>query len=298
MIKDRIAIIDLGTNTFNLLIVDKKPNGFDKLHSDKEGVGLGLGGINENRLAPDAMQRGIETLRLFKAKCNEWEVERIKAFGTSALRDATNREVFLGMIRDEIQLEVEIISGSREAELIHQGVKIGYPFSEPALIMDIGGGSTEFIYANAQEIIKSQSFNIGTARIYDKFQLKDPLSQKNIQEIITYLETNTKGFFDDIQTNTLIGASGSFETFYALLTQRVYEENGFEELPTEALYPVLDKMMTSTLDERMKNPFIIPIRKKMGPIAAIKIKWVMEKLAIHTLTISPYAMKEGVIQIS
>ena len=294
--KDRIAIIDLGTNTFNLIVVDRKDTGFDKVWGESIGVGLGLGGINENKIAADAMDRGVETVKHFVAKCIELEVSTIKAFGTSALRDATNREVFLARLRKEADLGVEVISGEREAELIYEGVKIGYPFEQPTLIMDIGGGSTEFIYAGKEGVIKFGSFNIGTARIYQLFDLKDPLSEENISEITAYLEKHTAGFFNDIKASILIGASGSFETFYAIVNKRAYDESGFEDLPAQQLFPVLDGMIASTLEERVNNPFIIPIRKKMGPRAAIKIKWIMEKLGIETLVISPYAMKEGVIE--
>lgn len=291
----RIAVIDIGTNTFNLLVVDKDEQGFEKVFSTKEGVGLGLGGINEGEIAEDAMQRGLETLNRFMAKCSELHVERIKAFGTSMVRDASNKQEFIAKL-NEIGLEMEVISGDREASLIHQGVKMGYPFEEDALIMDIGGGSTEFIYASASEVKKSHSFNIGTARIYQLFDFSDPYTDSEVQQVIDYLETETEGYFHDIDTNTLIGASGSFETFYAVLHLKEYPENEFEDMNGTAVMAVLDDMIKSTYEERLANDFIIPIRKKMAPIAAIKIKWIMEKLNIKTLTISPFAMKEGVIQ--
>ncbi|MBD3636846.1 MAG: hypothetical protein HUJ25_05835 [Crocinitomicaceae bacterium] len=294
---NRIAIIDLGTNTFNLLIVDKKDNGFDKVYSTKIGVGLGLGGINNRTIAPDAMERGLDAVEQFLKKCHELEVSRIKAFGTSAIRDAQNKTEFLSKLKRQFDLETEVITGNREAQLIYEGVKIGYPFEQPTLIMDIGGGSTEFIYADKSDVIKSASFDIGTARIYQSFKLSDPYSLDDVQEVIAYLEERTHNFFDDIKTDILIGASGSFETFYAILNKADYPENEFEDLDTQKLWKILDDMIHSTFEERMANPYIIPIRKKMAPIAAIKIKWILEKLDIKTLTISPYAMKEGVIEL-
>ncbi|MEO9532795.1 MAG: hypothetical protein ABJG68_17375 [Crocinitomicaceae bacterium] len=295
--KKRLGIIDLGTNTFNLLIVDKEDGKFEKIHSTKEGVGLGLGGINDGFIADDAMQRGVETLKRFLQKCKELGVDKTKAFATSAIRDAKNQSEFLEILRNDLDLEVEVISGDREAALIHQGVKIGYPFNLPAVIMDIGGGSTEFIYANQQEVLKAHSFNIGTARIYQKFEFSDPYTKEDVKKVVDYLEEKTAGFFDAIDASILIGASGSFETFYAVMNQREYPEDNFEDMNAQLLLKILDDMIFSSLEERMKNPFIIPIRKKMAPIAAIKIKWIIEKLNIKTLTISPFAMKEGVIQL-
>ncbi|UKN01256.1 hypothetical protein K6119_16125 [Paracrocinitomix mangrovi] len=278
------------------MIVDSKQNGFDRIYGNKIGVGLGLGGINESLIAEDAMYRGIEALKEFVGICNEHQVEKIKAFATSAVRDAANQNDFLQLIEKEVGIEVEVISGQKEADLIYKGVKIGYDFSHPALIMDIGGGSTEFIFADSTKVIKSHSFNIGTARIYQLFEFNDPYNDDDVQKVIAYLESNTKGFFEEVNTDVLIGASGSFETFYAILNKREYPENEFEDLPADKVLTILDEVIYSSLEERMKNPLIIPIRKKMAPIAAIKIKWLMKKLNIKTLTISPYAMKEGVIQ--
>lgn len=294
---NRIGIIDIGTNTFNLLIVDKGEVDYKKAYSTKVGVGLGLGGINEGVITTDAILRGVDTLKDYVAKCNEMGARRVKAFATSAVRDAKNKDEFLNAVQQEMDLEIEVISGEREAELIYEGVKLGYAFKNPALIMDIGGGSTEFIYANKDEVIKSHSFNIGTARIYQLFDFEDPYTRDNINSVTDYLDTNTEGFFEGIQTDVLVGASGSFETFYAILNKREYPENEFEDMEVEDIMPILDEMITSSLDERMKNEFIIPIRKKMAPIAAIKIKWILKKLDIKTLTISPFAMKEAVINI-
>ena len=295
--KERLAIIDIGTNTFNLLVVDRENGMFSKVYSTKEGVGLGLGGINQGILAEDAMQRGFKTLKSFVSTAQEMGTVKMKAFATSAVRDAANGEKFVDEASNQSGLDIEIISGEAEAQFIYEGVKIEYPFHQPTLIMDIGGGSTEFIYANQSEVLKAHSFNIGTARIYQLFDFSDPYSQDDVKQVIDYLEEHTKHFFDDINSEVLIGASGSFETFYALLNQKEYPDDQFEDLPAIELLGILDKMIFSSLEERMSNPFIIPIRKKMAPIAAIKIKWVLEKLNIQTLTISPYAMKEGVIKL-
>lgn len=292
---DRIGIIDIGTNTFNLLIVDRENGSFKKVYSAKQGVGLGLGGINEGVLAADAIERGMTCLKEYQLKCQEFKVQKIKAFATSAVRDAQNKNEFIQLI-NQMGLEIEVITGEREAQLIYEGVKIGYEFEKTSVIMDIGGGSTEFIFADKVSILKAHSFDIGTARIYQLFDFSDPYSTDDIAQVNAYLDKNIGTFFDTMEAEVLIGASGSFETFYALLNQTEYPENEFEEMDANKVMKVLDEIISSSLAERNLNPFIIPIRKKMAPIAAIKIKWVLEKLNIKTVTISPYAMKEGVIK--
>jgi exopolyphosphatase/guanosine-5'-triphosphate,3'-diphosphate pyrophosphatase len=296
-LNQRIAIIDLGTNTFNLLVVDKSASDFEKVFSTKEGVGLGLGGINKKIITNEAIDRAVMTLEGFLAHCDKLDVDKVKAIGTSAIRDANNKDEFLKSIDSKLNLTVDVISGEREAELIYQGVQMGYTFLEPTLIMDIGGGSTEFIYADGDGVISTKSFNIGTARIYQLFDFNDPCTKEDVEKIVNYLDENTADFFDDIKTNMLIGSSGSFETFYAIVNDKSYPDLEFEAIDSYLLNEVLENMIYSSLAEREKNDHIIPIRKKMAPIAAIKIKWIIDKLKIKTLTISPFAMKEGATQL-
>lgn len=291
----RIAIIDLGTNTFNLLVADKDGSNLKRILSTKDGVALGLGGINENKLSNDAMERAMLTLTHFCATCHDLRVESIFAFGTSALRNATNSSELIDRAKEELNLIIQVISGNREAELIYKGVASGYEFKSADLIMDIGGGSTEFILAGPNGIEKAESFEIGVSRIYQLFTFSDPMTEVDCQKIIAYLEKATGNFFDDMTCKRLIGASGSFETFYKLAYQTEFPEDVFVTMQMEEVHTSLDKIIRSTQKERDENPLIIPIRKKMAPLAAVKTKWIIDKLAMEQLVISPFALKEGVI---
>jgi exopolyphosphatase/guanosine-5'-triphosphate,3'-diphosphate pyrophosphatase len=291
----RIAIIDLGTNTFNLLIIDKTVNSFKEVYSTKVGVGLGLGGINENRIHEDAAARAIATLKLYKEKADALNVVKFFAFGTSAIRNATNKTEFIERIKSEVGIDIVEISGQREAELIYKGVTIGLKEDDPFIVMDIGGGSTEFIFGNKKELFTAGSFEIGASRIYQAFNFSDPYTSEDCQEIENYLEKGVGDFFDTIQTNQLIGASGSFETFYELLSNKDYPDHEYVYLPKAELMAALERIIYSTKAEREINDRIIPIRKKMAPIAAVKIRLIIRKLNIQKIISSPYSLKEGVI---
>lgn len=293
--KKRIAVIDLGTNTFNLLVAEKDHTGIKRIISTKDGVALGLGGINENRIPEDAMERGMVTLAKFCELCRENGAARIYAFGTSALRNAKNAAVFLDRAKKELGLTIEIISGGREAELIYKGVASGYTFKQAELVMDIGGGSTEFILAGPGGIEKSGSFEIGVSRIYQLFQCADPMTPEDCRKILDYLENAAGDFFRGMKCTRLVGASGSFETFYKLAYNREFPDDQFVTMSIDELQKGLDHIIASTQKERDKNPLIIPIRKKMAPLAALKTKWVVDKLHIKELVISPFALKEGLI---
>ncbi len=292
----RIAIIDLGTNTFNLLIVDKDEKGFNQVFSTKIGVGLGLGGINENRITEDAIERGLKVLKEYRDISIDQGVSSIHAFGTSAIRNASNKEDFLKRAEEETTIEITVLSGEEEARLIHEGVALGYQFKKPAVIMDIGGGSTEFIFTKDKKVKKAGSFEIGAARIFQKFSFADSFSDEDCKIIENYLNEGVGDYFDLEDATVLIGASGSFETFYELIYEQDYPKGEFVEIDLEKFEESLSYIIKSTKAERENNPRIIPIRKKMAPIAAIKIRWIIRKLNIQQIVISPYALKEGVIE--
>lgn len=290
----RKAIIDLGTNTFNLLIAEVSEGTFQILHSEKDGVAIGMGGINENTIAPASWDRAIKTLMKFKKVCSEHNVTSIRAIGTSALRSANNAQGFVDEVGFCTGINIEIISGLEEAAMIYDGVCWSYDFSKEGVIMDIGGGSTEFVWANNQGIINALSLDIGVSRMYQSLTLSDPLTQEDIFLIEQWLEEKVNGALDNKNCDLLIGASGTFETFYELHFQRPFTSK-LEALKIEKsdLEAIIQEIIDSTLLEREQNEFIIPIRKKMAPIAAVKTRWVMKKLGVKEILISPCSLKEG-----
>jgi exopolyphosphatase/guanosine-5'-triphosphate,3'-diphosphate pyrophosphatase len=293
----RTAVIDLGTNTFNLLIADVNSDGFTIIHSEKEGVALGMGGINKNTISPDAFERGLTTLRHFKSICSQNNVQVINSFGTSALRGAENAIDFVQQIHSELAITVSIISGEKEAELIYKGITWSYDFQLPAMIMDIGGGSTEFIFANKNGIIEKVSLDIGILRIFQLFTFSDPFNKEDIQKVKDWLDEKSGNFFKGKKQEVLIGASGTFETFYEMIYQKEYTEKiKAEEVSLESLLKVTNDILNSTEKERDTNEMIIPIRKKMAPIAAIKVQWIIEELGIKRVFISPCSLKEGALK--
>ena len=290
----RRAVIDLGTNTFNLLIADTQTR--QVLFQTKEGVALGMGGINEKRLSPAAIQRAFEALQKFKDKCDTLEVNAIRAIGTSAMRDATNANELIEKVATELKISIEVVSGLQEAELIYKGVALSHTFDEPALIMDIGGGSTEFIVADLKGPIWAHSFDIGVSRLFQLFDYQDPLSIQDIERVENYLNQHCAHFFKQQLPKVLVGASGSFETFYELMAQAVFDPQGAAvQVEASAFKFMLDQIICSTQAERNTNPHIIEIRKRMAPLAAIKTRWVIKAAQIKNIYISPYSLKEGVL---
>ena len=294
--KNVSAVIDIGTNTFNLLIASRTKNGLDILESHKIAVSLGMGGINEGILAADAIQRALNAFETFQDILSNYPLAHPTLIATSAVRDAKNSTEFIALVYERFTWEVTVVSGAKEAALIYNGVGLCYDFKERTMIMDIGGGSTEFIEANKDGVCSEVSLNIGVSRLYQGFSVNDPFSEADVMRIESFLEDSSNGFFDYIDIPVLLGSSGTFETFYELMYRKPFPKgNQIVELELLSFTSMLDELIYSSLAERNENEFIIPIRKKMAPFAAVKTRWVLRQIKPKRILISPYSLKEGVL---
>ena len=298
----KIAVIDLGTNTFNLLIRDTTDD--SEYYKDKISVRLGQGGMGPGKeISPQAKERAFEALENFLAVIEKNQVQRTKAIATSGVRSAVNGPEFVEEIKAKYNLEVEVIDGNREAELIFQGVKhaLALP-AETALIMDIGGGSTEFILSKNEEFIWRQSFDIGSSRLMEKFRPTDPISAAEIEEIEKHLEEELSPLEEIClreQPRLLIGSSGSFDTLANMCVLH-YDSTRYLEEDTEYTFDLYQykmisrKMLESTYEQRLNTPGMITMRADMIIMACIQVDYVLRRLGINFMKLSTYALKEGV----
>lgn len=302
----RKAIIDLGTNTFNLLVVENVDGEYKTLFADRIPVKLGQGGINNGRIKRDAVQRGFKAIEQHLATASEHMVDKVYAFGTSALRGALNREDFLDILVDKYNLDVKIITGDEEAELIYLGVRKAVPLNnETVCILDIGGGSNELILANNEKIFWKHSFNLGIARLLDRFKPSDPLRYEEMDHIISFCETQLEPFFQALKkfpTNILIGASGSFETFISMIlfekygTDELLNSNTSLEILRDDFEDLYHMIINSTQKERKKMKGLIAFRIEMIVLATLFTHVLVEKGKFTTMLYSAYALKEGALE--
>ncbi|HBG87041.1 MAG TPA: phosphatase, partial [Marinilabiliaceae bacterium] len=223
MEKTRVAIIDLGTNTFNLLITEVEGNSYRILVESKYPARLGEGGIHRATITTEAMRRGVEALTTHLITISEYQVDSIFCFATSAIRSATNGNEFVRRVKQELGLSIRVIPGDEEAQTIFDGVKQVIPLGEEfSLIMDIGGGSIEFIIANKGGIAWKDSYNLGVARLLEQFNPSDPITKSQIEEIEKHLESRMQPLIDAIEKfpiGKLVGSSGSFDTLAAIIAK-------------------------------------------------------------------------------
>ncbi|MEO9803779.1 MAG: exopolyphosphatase [Reichenbachiella sp.] len=295
----RVGIIDIGTNTFHLLIADRARN-MKILHKEKVAVRLGKGGISNNTILPDAIERAIDTLTDFKEKMQNEVVDEIIVSATSAVRNAQNQEEFVQLVRQKVGLEIRVLSGEEEAELIHRGVSQYIDFEEgTGLIMDIGGGSIEFILADAQEVKWLKSFELGGQRLIDQFHHTDPISNDEKSKLEVFLTENLEEVFTNCKkhgASYLVGSSGSFDTLWDVHARRpgarpmqrpILFKDYFEEIH--------ERLMLYSKQERLQMAGMIPMRVDMIVSASIAIKVIMDNCHFDQIKVSPYALKEGLL---
>ncbi len=294
------AIIDLGTNTFNLLVFEQANDGIHVVHSEEVPVFLGKDGIEKGILAEAAIQRGLAALLVMKERADEHGALECKGFGTSALRNAKNADAIIGPAHD-MGIHISIIPGEEEADLILAGVRQAVRITaKPALVMDIGGGSIEFILATDKALMWKRSFELGVTRLRDRIPTSDPITVDEEARIAAHLDDRLEPLYAIIERHEphlLIGSAGSFDTMAAIVSATRDQPFGSDALtlPFSAMEfdAIRDRLLRMTRAERMAVPGLPEHRVDTLPYALIAIERVLTAGSIRDLAWSKYALKEG-----
>lgn len=295
----KAAVIDLGTNTFHLIIAEITSTGLEVIYKTTVPVKLGEGRINENIIIPAAFERGIATLQDFKATIAEHRADVVRAIATSAVRSAANGKDFTDGARERAGINIEVITGDQEAAFIFAGVKATGVIKDTSLIMDIGGGSTEFIICTPEKALWKRSYNIGAARLMQAYFHSDPISEKDQSDIISRLEEELFELKEACllhHPTVLIGSAGAFETFAGML----HTTPDRTQLPATAMdlaaYKLLaEKLIRSSHAEREAMPDLVPLRVDLIVIASLITNYVLETMALKAISVSTYDLKMGVL---
>ncbi len=293
----KLGVIDLGTNTFHLLIVEiGEGQSFKEIFRKRMFIQLAEGGIE--KIGPAPFNRALAAMMFFQEKLEEHQVTKVKALGTAALRTASNGPALVEQVLEQTGIAIELIDGNEEARLICEGVRLAVPItSKPVLIMDIGGGSVEFIIANDQTQFWAQSFPIGVAVLYKTFHKSNPISAKEIQEVDSFLKTMLQPLsaeLDNYDVGQLVGASGTFDVLEEILVTEKPTPY-FAPIPATQFLPVYDRFLSTTLEERFADSDIPDQRAELIIVALILIKFVLELSSVSSIWVSAFAMKEGVL---
>jgi len=299
-------VADLGSNTFHLLIGRLSNGKPEPVFQRKAAVGIGRDGMGKRLILPEALDRSLTVLKEFSAVLATHGIPASEALvlATSAFRNAANSEQVLQRIREETGLMPEIISGEREAEYIFDGVQASGALQHgvPSLVMDIGGGSVEFILWDGMKAIWKKSFETGGLRLMEMFHQKDPLSFEAKSCMEDYLEKNLQPLWElvsEMKPLSLAGSSGAFDTLADIRNGSESGSNGgiqnvtFQCITSSEFMPVFENVWHLPLQERLQVPGMTAFRAAMMPAALILMRLVLKKTGSNTIRVSHFAMKEG-----
>lgn len=308
----RVAVIDCGTNTFNLRIVDVgSAAGWIPIFGQRIPVKLGQGGVAKGVIRPDRMARGLDALVSMREAIRNYRAEEVYVMATSAMRDAKNGRDFVLQAKEVAGFDIQVISGQHEARLIQEGIRLNFeePPTETCMTMDIGGGSVEFIVWDKHGIQWAQSFDAGVARLHMLMNLPDPVGMDGLEKM--------KPYFDDVMAplaaavealrpTLLVGASGSFDTVADLVGTRSRQERPdhaqspephptTDSIPMASWMDLLPQLIQGDVHHRSAMPGMDPARVDLMPYSAALIQWVLDLGTVSAMCRAPYALREGVL---
>lgn len=302
---ERIAAIDIGTNSIHLLIARVIPQtgGFDVLDHDKEMVRLGAGLGPFGELTDQAMVRAIAALKNFQSRANGAGAT-LRVVATSAVREATNREVFLERVRKELGIAIEVASGFEEARLTYLAVRKSIdPGNRSMLMIDIGGGSTEFVVGKGEEILFDDSLKLGAVRLMQEFFRDGKTDSKSVAECRRYcaLSLNpirrslAKRFFE-----WAVGSSGTVQCIGRMIMhQRGLMPSGRLNriaIAESELRECVERILAAKNNAgRAKLKGVDEGRADVLPGGALLLESVFRELELDTLTIAEYSIREGIL---
>ncbi len=310
------AVIDLGTNTFHLMVVEKAADGTETtLFRESRPAKIGKAGINQGFITEEGIGRALGVLGYFREQLDRLAVpvEQVVAIGTSAIRVAKNQAEFIDRVREATGIRVQVISGDQEADYIYYGVKASGALKNPddtCLIVDIGGGSVEFIISAHDRMLWKQSFEIGGQRLMERF-MPDPkqaISAGAVRRLRDYFQEQLLPLVNALHQYSprsgaplrLVGSSGSFDTLidmWYMHSQGTWPpaDQASFDLPPAEFYRSFEQLMTRDHEERMQLPGMIELRVDMIVVAVCLIDYLIRTFGIQQITTSTWSLKEGVL---
>jgi exopolyphosphatase/guanosine-5'-triphosphate,3'-diphosphate pyrophosphatase len=299
-----IAAIDLGTNSFHLIITAVSNKG--TLHvftSEKEMVRLGSGSGEMKQILPEAMDRGISCLNRFAELAKSHNAE-IVAVATSAVREASNKEVFIRKVKDSSGIDVNVISGDEEGRLIYIGVIHALPVvNKNILVIDIGGGSTETVVGKGGHVIYGHSTKLGAIRLTRRFELDVNPSQENINKCRDFIKGEWAPVIErlkDYKFDTVVGTSGTILNLVVMAMGNnefsIPEILNGISIDTVEIFNVINRLASaSTLKERYKIPKIDSQRADILLGGSLILEFILKELKVKNILISAFALREGIV---
>ena len=295
----RVASIDIGTNTILLLISEVKRGKIHPLFEMETVVRLGEGVQKNKMLLKEAMERGLQTLAQYLKRCQAMEVQKIFAAGTSALREAKNSEDFLKGAKEKLNLSIEVISGEEEAQLSFLAVANDLKeVKKPVLVVDVGGGSTEFILGKGDQISHWISLPLGSVRFTEEFLCSDPIQEEEWEKMERKIQGHLVNIPHSKEPPSMVAVGGTATTLASV-------EMGLEEFIAEKIHHFILKKgelgkqllryRSKTIEERKKIPGLPVARADVILAGGTILYLAMEELKCSSVLISCHGVRYGLL---
>lgn len=295
----RVAVIDCGTNSIRLLIADIDGNNFREVVRDMEIVRLGQGVDETGQFHPDAIARTLAAVDKFAAEIAKRGVEKIRFCATSATRDATNRHLFVDGVRDRLGIELEVISGDEEAALSFAGaIKDLDPSNGPFLVVDIGGGSTEFVFGTST-VEAARSVNIGCVRMTERHFASDPATAQQIELARTDIQAaiaQAAAVVPITKAKTLVAVAGTATTVAAAaLDLPEYDRYAIHlsRISAQQTHDAATMFATSTREQRLALGYMHPGRVDVIAAGSLVLSEIMKATGASEFVASESDILDG-----
>ncbi|MFJ3833133.1 exopolyphosphatase [Streptomyces sp. NPDC090046] len=315
----RVAAVDCGTNSIRLLVADCDPATGELVELDRRMtvVRLGQGVDRTGRLAPEALERTFAACREYAGVIKEFGAERVRFVATSASRDAENRADFVRGVLDILGVEPEVISGDQEAEFSFTGATKeltahelpqtpsgGTPVERPFLVVDIGGGSTEFVVGE-EHVRAARSVDIGCVRMTERHLVvdgvvTDPPTAEQVAAIRADIEAALDLAAESVplsEARTLVGLAGSVTTVAGIaLGLPEYRSSAIHHsrISYEQVRGISERMLTQTHAERAAIPVMHPGRVDVIGAGALVLLAIMERIGASEVVVSEHDILDGI----
>ena len=306
-----LAGIDIGTNTLRLLIADIGPGSFHEISSDRRITRLGQNLDQSGLLSTEAMKRSLEALVGFQAQARHEGACQVSAIGTSALRNAANAAAFIQRVKEETGLAIRVVTGEEEARLTLLGVAQSLAEGETtrgksllasALIIDIGGGSTELIRGNENGVGRAVSIDLGSVRLTERFLHTDPVKADEVAQMHDAIDRElaclpNKNMAPDAAL-TLVGIAGTFTTLAAMekkLTRYAHGEVHGSVLTLPQVRRQLDRLKRRTIAERRRMIGLEPQRADVIFAGASLMERIMTRYHAERVIVSDQGVRYGLL---
>ena len=299
-----LGAIDIGTNSIKLLVANIEEDGtLEVLLREKAMVRLGSETLRTGKLSPEAIEAGVSTVEHFVKLAAGAGAEVARAVATCAVREAANSDEFVEAVRKRTGVRVEVISGEEEARLINLAIRSEFPArQDPLFLIDIGGGSTEFVISDGSRVLLTESLPLGVVRLADRHLRNDPPSEKDLKAMKKEIRAAAKRAAEAVRKKgfkTCVGSSGTIQSLSlvheAAVLGREPSPTGHRTLTRAGLKKVNRMLRRTTEKEKLRIPGMDPRRRDIAVPGGLLLAWILKRTGADAIVVGERGLREGLL---